>query len=90
MSKTVQPITHIIKLSAPVSLADGSIIEEINVREPTVRDFRKSSQQSKNAEERELIVAAMCCGLTIEDLELIKWKDYQKIQKFLFADDADD
>ncbi|QIW15854.1 hypothetical protein A4G20_05665 [Pasteurellaceae bacterium RH1A] len=87
MSKPVEPTSNLINLSSPLNLADGTSLDALKVREPTVKDFRVSSQQSHNQEEREVIVVARCCGLTIEDLDSLKWKDYKKVQRFLFGED---
>lgn len=88
MSKPVEPITQLtITLSRPLLLADGTAVEQLKVREPEVRDFRTASHQSNNAVDREVIVAARCCGLVLEDMDSLAWKDYQKVQKFLFGED---
>lgn len=90
MSKPVEHISNVFQLSRPLLLANGETLTEVKVREPEVRDFRISSQQAKIPEEREVIVVARCCGLVLEDVDSMKWADYQKIQTFLFAsDDAD-
>ncbi|MDH2999932.1 hypothetical protein A1D23_07495 [Chelonobacter oris] len=86
MSKSVEPIAQTtITLSRPLVL-DDKTIETLKIREPEVRDFRIANQQGNNAVDREVIVAARCCGLVLEDMDGIAWKDYQKIQKFLFGE----
>ncbi|MDN3211634.1 phage tail assembly protein [Haemophilus sp. SZY H51] len=90
MSQKVDAVRTTIKLSSPVQLPDGTMLEELKVREPLVKDFRIASQQGKTAEDREIIVAALCCGLVLEDMDLIKWKDYVQIQRFLFGSDDTD
>lgn len=87
MSKNVQPITKEFTLSCPISVADGTVLEKLKVREPVVKDFRIASQQAKEVVEREVIIVARCTDLQLEDLDALKWKDYQKIQQFLFGDD---
>lgn len=89
MSKAVEPIKNLIKLSTPIVLVDGKTLEEIKVREPIVKDFRRATQLAKSAEDREMIVVAACCDLTLEDLELLSWKDYSKVRTFLFGQDDD-
>lgn len=91
MSKPVETITKLtISLSRPLHLGNGTTVEELKVREPEVRDFRTASQQSSNAVDREVIVAARCCGLVLEDMDSLAWRDYQKVQKFLFGEDDRD
>lgn len=89
MSKQVESVIKTtITLSRPLNLGNGETIQELKVREPEVRDFRTASQQSANAVDREIIVAARCCGLVLEDMDSLSWKDYQKVQKFLFGEDG--
>ncbi|EJP29453.1 Mu-like prophage FluMu protein gp41 [Haemophilus sputorum HK 2154] len=90
MSQKVDAVRTTIKLSSPIHLAGGILVEELKVREPLVKDIRVAGQQGKTSEEREIIVAALCCGLVQEDMDLIKWKDYQQIQRFLFGSDSED
>ncbi|BFU65386.1 phage tail assembly protein [Rodentibacter abscessus] len=90
MSQKTDAVRTTIKLSAPISLADGTVLEELKVREAVVKDFRTASQQGKTAEDREIIVAARCCDLVLEDMDLIKWKDYIQIQRFLFGTERED
>ena len=90
MSQKVDAVRTTIKLSSPVQLPDGTTPEELQVREPLVKDFRTASQQGKTNEDREIIVAALCCGLVLEDMDLIKWKDYVQVQRFLFGSDDTD
>lgn len=91
MSKPVEPVGQtVIVLSRPYQLADGTVIEQLKVREPEVRDFRIANQQGKDGVDREVIVAARCCGLVLEDMDVLKWKDYQKVQRFLFGEDNTD
>ncbi|MGZ7906781.1 phage tail assembly protein [Haemophilus sp. SZY H53] len=90
MSQKVDAVRTTIKLSSPINLPDGTVIEEVKVRDPLVKDFRIASQQGKTAEDREIIVAALCCGLVLEDMDLIKWKDYVQIQRFLFGASSED
>lgn len=85
MSQKVDAVRTTIKLSSPINLPDGTVVEEVKVREPLVKDIRVAGQQGKTSEEREIIVAALCCGLVQEDMDLIKWKDYLQIQRFLFG-----
>ncbi|OBX04265.1 hypothetical protein QV08_12405 [Gallibacterium salpingitidis] len=87
MSMKVEALTNVIHLSAPITLADGTTLEEVKVREALVKDFRRAAQLAKSSEEREIIIIATCCGLTVEDIELIAWKDYRKISTFLFGED---
>nr|WP_314740877.1 phage tail assembly protein [uncultured Haemophilus sp.] len=90
MSQKVDAVRTTIKLSSPINLPDGTTLEELKVREPLVKDFRTASQQGKTAEDREIIVAALCCSLVLEDMDLIKWKDYVQIQRFLFGASSED
>ena len=90
MSQKVDAVRTTIKLSSPINLPDGTVVEEVKVREPLVKDIRVAGQQGKTSEEREIIVAALCCGLVQEDMDLIKWKDYQQIQRFLFGANDED
>ncbi|WP_112082734.1 phage tail assembly protein [Haemophilus influenzae] len=90
MSQKVDAVRIIIKLSSPINLPDGTVVEEVKVREPLVKDIRLAGQQGKTSEEREIIVAALCCGLVQEDMDLIKWKDYLQIQRFLFGASSED
>lgn len=90
MSQKTDAIRTTIKLSAPITLGDGSTLDEVKAREPVVKDFRTASQQGKTAEDREIIVASRCCGLVLEDMDLIKWKDYIQIQRFLFGESRED
>lgn len=90
MSQKVDAVRTTIKLSSPINLPDGTVVEEVKVREPLVKDIRLAGQQGKTSEEREIIVAALCCGLVQEDMDLIKWKDYVQVQRFLFGSDDTD
>lgn len=90
MSQKVNAVRTTIKLSSPIQLLDGTTLEELKVREPLVKDFRTASQQGKTSEDREIIVAALCCDLMLEDMDLIKWKDYVQVQRFLFGTDDSD
>ena len=90
MSQKIDAVRTTIKLSSPVQLPDGTTLDELKVREPLVKDFRTASQQGKTNEDREIIVAALCCGLVLEDMDLIKWKDYVQIQRFLFGASSED
>lgn len=89
MSMKVEALTNVIRLSTPIALADGTTLEEVKVREPLVKDFRRSAQLAKSNEEREIILIAACCGLTVEDIDQMTWKDYRKISSFLFGDDTE-
>lgn len=89
MSMKVEALTNVIRLSTPIALADGTTLEEVKVREPLVKDFRRSAQLAKSNEEREIILIAVCCGLTVEDIDQMTWKDYRKISSFLFGDDTE-
>ncbi|ACL32525.1 phage tail assembly protein [Glaesserella parasuis] len=91
MSKKVEVLSDgKITLSRPLMLSDGSTIETLELREPEVRDFRIAAQQGNNNVDRETIVAARCCNLVVEDMDKMKWKDYVKVQKFLFGEDGSD
>lgn len=90
MPQKTDAVRTTIKLLSPIALADGTTLEEVKVREPVVKDFRVASQQSSTAEDREIIVAARCCGLVLEDMDSITWKDYKQIQRFLFGESSED
>lgn len=89
MSKPVEAMTKAtITLSRPLQLADGSAIETLKLREPEVKDFRVASQQAQSNVDREVIVVARCCGLVLEDVDKLAWKDYVNVQRFLFGEDG--
>lgn len=91
MSKQTEAVIKFtVSLSRPLHLANGETLTELKLREPEVRDFRVSSQQATNSADREIIVAARCCGLVLEDMDNLAWKDYQKVQTFLFGEDNTD
>lgn len=88
MSKLTETVTAFtLKLSRPLHLADGKTVEELKVREPEVRDYRIAGQQGKSSIDNELIVTARCCGLVVEDLDRLTFKDYKKLQTFLFGEE---
>lgn len=87
MSMKVEALTNVIRLSTSITLADGTTLEEVKVREPLVKDFRRAAQLEKTSEAREIVIIATCCGLAVEDLDLFTWKDYRKISVFLFGED---
>lgn len=85
MAKKVEQTTTTLSLIIPLTLASGEVLEALNVRMPLVKDFRLANQQAKNSVESELVVIARCCGLVLEDLDNLTWKDYQRLQTFFFG-----
>lgn len=80
-----------IALKHPVTLVDGSILEKVELRRPTVGDIiaagvRPGSQDV--AGETKLI--ARLCGMVVEDIHALDLADYMNIQnefaRFLVAD----
>ena len=73
-----------IRLSHPVTLDDGTILEKLEMRRPTVGDVVAANitgQGNQAAAESKLV--ARLCGLNIEDMNRVDYADYLKLQAVL-------
>lgn len=85
MSKQVEQPTNRIKLSHPINLGSGDLLEEVTLRRVTAGDHRKAAARCKNDPvATEYAVMAMVSGLQQEDFDALDWEDVQLIRGFLF------
>jgi hypothetical protein len=85
-------MSEIITLKHPVTLGDGTILEKVTLRRPTVGDVIAAGVKPGTqdiAGETKLI--ARLCGLVIDDLHLLDLSDYMSLQAGLarFLADAE-
>ena len=85
MSKQTEQPSNRIKLSRPITLGSGDLLEEVTVRRVTAGDHRKAAARCKNDPvATEYAVMAMVSGLQQEDFDALDWEDVQLIRGFLF------
>ncbi len=68
-----------IALKHPVKLATGTTLERVTLRRAKVRDLKAAQRGSDKADEQELALLALLCGLTPEDLEELDLADYRAL-----------
>jgi len=66
-----------ITLAHPVKLASGQTLTKLAMRRAKVRDLKEAQRRSDKAEEQELALLALLCGVTPEDLEELDLSDYR-------------
>ncbi len=81
-----------IRLQYPPRLDDGSILEKLEMRRPTVGDMVAANLGgSGNQAAAETKLVARLCDVNIEDLQQLDYADYLKAQavllRFLRGDD---
>jgi len=68
-----------ITLKHPVKLASGKELTKLVLRRAKVRDLKEAQRRSDKAEEQELALLALLCGLAPEDLEELDLSDYRAL-----------
>lgn len=89
MSKKVEQPANRIKLSHPITLGSGELLEEVTVRRLTAGDHRKAAARCKNDPvATEYAAMAMVAGLQQEDFDALDWEDLKTIRGFLFGSEG--
>lgn len=71
--------TTTIELYSPLQLADGSLLEEVTMREPLVRDRIAFSKARGTDEEKEAKMLADLCNINESDMTMITTADYLQL-----------
>jgi len=71
--------TRVIKLYSPVTLENGSALNEVTLREPLVRDRIAYSKDRGSEEEKEARMIALLCNLGEQDIWLLTAADYAQL-----------
>lgn len=71
--------TQIITLYSPLTLQDGSQLEEVTMREPLVRDRLAFSKDRGTDQEKEIHMLTSLCGLNEPDMLSLTSADYIQI-----------
>ena len=71
--------TRVIKLYSPVTLENGSALNEVTLREPLVRDRIAYSKDRGSEEEKEARMIALLCNLSEQDIWQLTAADYAQL-----------
>lgn len=71
--------TRVIKLYSPVTLENGSALNEVTLREPLVRDRIAFSKDRGSEEEKEARMIALLCNLSEQDIWQLTTADYAQL-----------
>lgn len=69
-----------IKLSRPISV-NGSDIDTLNMREPTVSDQLAADRPGASDSEKEIAMIANLCEQAHGDIKKLTLRDYKKVQE---------
>ncbi|AVJ17483.1 hypothetical protein CLM71_10195 [Serratia sp. MYb239] len=69
-----------IKLYSPLTLADGSKLEKVTMREPLVRDRIEYVKRPGSDAEKEIGMLADLCGMNVEDVYQLTAADYYQLE----------
>ena len=79
-----------VALSRP-SQANGIQVDQLTLREPTVREMRAATLQGgTNEEEQEMVLFCSLASIGRADLEGLLMRDYRRLQTAYFRVGADD
>ena len=79
-----------VALSRP-SEANGVKVDQLTLREPTVREMRAATLQGgSNEEEQEMVLFCSLASIGRADLEGLLMRDYRRLQTAYFRVGADD
>ncbi|EKZ5661580.1 phage tail assembly protein [Klebsiella aerogenes] len=70
---------RVITFYSPLSLEDGSVLEQVSMREPLVRDRIAHSKDRGNDEEKEARMIAQLCSLSEQDIWKLTAADYAQL-----------
>ncbi|AMQ58849.1 phage tail assembly protein [Klebsiella aerogenes] len=71
--------TRVITFYSPLTLDDGSVLEQVSMREPLVRDRIAHSKDRGNDEEKEARMIAQLCSLSEQDIWKLTAADYAQL-----------
>ncbi|EQB8221261.1 MULTISPECIES: phage tail assembly protein [Klebsiella] len=70
---------RVITFYSPLTLEDGSVLEQVSMREPLVRDRIAHSKDRGNDEEKEARMIAQLCSLSEQDIWKLTAADYAQL-----------
>lgn len=70
---------RVITFYSPLTLEDGSVMEQVSMREPLVRDRIAHSKDRGNDEEKEARMIAQLCSLSEQDIWKLTAADYAQL-----------
>ncbi|MFV5925972.1 phage tail assembly protein [Klebsiella aerogenes] len=70
---------RVITFYSPLTLDDGSVLEQVPMREPLVRDRIAHSKDRGNDEEKEARMIAQLCSLSEQDIWKLTAADYAQL-----------
>ncbi|WP_162287003.1 phage tail assembly protein [Pantoea stewartii] len=72
-------VNHVIKLYTPIELEDNSVLKQVTMREPLVRDRIAYSKDRGTEEEKEARMIASLCNLAEKDIWLMTAADFSQL-----------
>jgi len=72
-------VNRVIKLYTPIELEDSTVLEQVTMREPLVRDRIAYSKDRGTEEEKEARMIASLCNLAEKDIWLLTAADFSQL-----------